>query len=439
MAEVSSYSGSEVSGRAPGVYIQEIAPSPVTAMATGVPIFVGFAGVSTRPDDDGDHCEQTVMRVTSWEQFEQFERSIGPAAPGSYLGYAVRGFFENGGERCVVVALRSNEDRLKLMEAQLRLDEDQLRKDEYQSSRRALTNALEKLFSQDANGLRSVLSDIDDADLVCVPDIMMKFIRLSPDLVVELQQRVLDYCADMGERFAILDVLPGGTAEKNTAILQWRELTSTDGALYFPWVRVKSLNGSGELWVPPCGHIAGVYARSDAGVGFHKAPANEIVEGVLDLQTEVTYGIQSKLNEVGVNCLRSFPRRGIRVWGARTLSGHRNWRYVNVRRIFLALVRWIEHNMHDLVFEPNEPSLWDRVRDRVGGYCYKLFERGALKGRDPAEAFFVKCDAETNPTDVREAGQLICDVGLAPLVPAEFILIRITQSAAGPTVTLPTA
>jgi uncharacterized protein len=100
-------------------------------------------------------------------------------------------------------------------------------------------------------------------------------------------------------------------------------------------------------------------------------------------------------------------------------------------------VRWIEHNMQDLVFEANEPSLWDRVRERVGGYCYELFEGGALKGRDPAEAFFVKCDAETNPLDVREAGQLVCDVGLAPLTPAEFILIRITQSAAGPTVTLP--
>jgi hypothetical protein len=201
---------------------------------------------------------------------------------------------------------------------------------------------------------------------------------------------------------------------------------------------VKSLNGPGEQWVPPCGHVAGIYARTDARVGFHKAPANEIIEGVLDLQSNITQEIQSQLNEIGVNCLRSFARRGIRVWGARTLSGHRNWRYVNVRRIFLTLVRWIEHNMNDLVFEPNEPSLWDRVRDRLGGYCYELFERGALKGRDPAEAFFVKCDEEINPLEVREAGQLICEVGLAPLTPAEFILVRITQSAAGATVTLPT-
>jgi uncharacterized protein len=190
--------------------------------------------------------------------------------------------------------------------------------------------------------------------------------------------------------------------------------------------------------VPPCGHIAGIYARTDARIGFHKAPANEVVEGVLDLQPNITSELQSQLNDVGVNCIRSFGRRGIRVMGARTLSGHRDWRYVNVRRIFLTLVRWIEHNMNDLVFEPNGPPLWDRVRDRLGGYCYELFARGALKGRDPAEAFFVKCDAEVNPLEVREAGQLICEVGLAPLTPAEFIVVRISQSVAGSAVTMST-
>src|SRR5262245_24847630 len=416
MAETSSYAGSAVYGHTPGVYINEITPSPGAGIPTGVPLFIGFAQFRAQPVGYGNDRAR-LLRLTSWEQFE---RDIGPTVPGSFLSYAVRGFFENGGERCVVVPL-------KVKEAQ--------------RSPGALAQALKNLFQKDDKDLRGVLDDIDDTDLVCVPDIMIDDIRGLQEIVFELQQEVLEYCKDTGERFAILDVLPGATAsiEKNTekTVLHWRELTSTDGALYFPWIRVKSLNGSGERWVPPCGHISGIYARSDARVGFHKAPANEIVEGVLDLQMEVTHEIQSELNEVGVNCLRSFPRRGIRVWGARTLSGHRNWRYVNVRRIFLTLVRWIEHNMQDLVFEPNEPSLWDRVRDRVGSFCYELFERGALKGRDSAEAFFVKCDAETNPLDVREAGQLICDVGLAPLTPAEFILIRITQSAAGPTVTLP--
>ena len=424
MAEISIYSGSDAYGRAPGVYIQDIAPSPGAVVVTGVPLFIGFAQFRAPLLETDGNEEAKLVRLGSWEQFEQ---SIGPTAPGSFLGYAVRGFFENGGERCVVVPLGAAEE---------------------QRSPAALTEALKNLFSKDFvqnnhRGLRGVLDDIDDTDLVCVPDIMMEDIRTSEETVFELQQQVLEYCKDMGERFAILDVLPGDTAdiEKNIekSIRRWQKLVPTDGAFYLPWIRVKSLKGSDERWVPPCGHIAGIYARTDARIGFHKAPANEVVEGVLDLQPNITSELQSQLNDVGVNCIRGLGRRGIRVLGARTLSGHRNWRYVNVRRIFLTLVRWIEHNMNDLVFEPNTPPLWDRARDRLGSYCYELFARGALKGRDPAEAFFVKCDAEINPLEARDAGQLICEVGLAPLTPAEFIVVRINQSIAGSTVTLSTS
>jgi phage tail sheath protein FI len=183
--------------------------------------------------------------------------------------------------------------------------------------------------------------------------------------------------------------------------------------------------------VPPCGHVAGVYARSDARVGFHKAPANEIVAGVIDVQIDITHTAQGDLNRAGVNCLRSFPRRGIRVWGARTLSPHREWQYVNVRRVFLILRRWIEHNMNDLAFEPNNPSLWDRMLERLRGFCYELYVRGALKGTSPEEAFFLKCDAEVNPPQVREEGKVVCEIGLAPAAPAEFIVIRLTRVAGG--------
>ncbi|MGH7930468.1 MAG: phage tail sheath family protein [Candidatus Binatia bacterium] len=418
MAEVGTYSGSEAHGRAPGVYIEDIKPAPAAALATGVPLFIGFAASGAQPLQSDRNETARPVRLASWEQFEQ---SFGDAAPGSFLGYAVRGFFENGGERCVVVPLMVNEAH---------------------RSPAALAGALENLFRKDENGLRGILDDIDETDLVCVPDVMMEEIRRSEETLFEIQHQVLKYCKDMGERFAILDVLPGDTVEIekiiDKAIRHWQELVPTEGAIYFPWVCVKSLDGSGEQWVPPCGHIAGIYARTDAQVGFHKAPANEIVEGVLDLRPEITPEIQSRLNDVGVNCIRSLARRGIRVWGARTLSGLSNWRYVNVRRIFLTLVRWIEHNTNDLVFEPNGPPLWERVRERLGAYCYGLFQRGALKGLDPAEAFFVKCDAETNPLDVREAGQLICEVGLAPLTPAEFIVIRITQNPAGASVTVVT-
>jgi hypothetical protein len=428
MAEVSNYYGGESHGRAPGVHIHEIARIPGAATATGVPLFIGFARIRPEAvaDDGGD--EPKFVRLASWEQFEQ---TVELDAPVSFLGYAVRGFFENGGQRCVVVPLRLNDDQLQLLKNQPERDREPLSKEAEENCRRMLAHALEGLFGKDNNGLRRVISDIDDTDLVCAPDIMMKFIRAAPETVFELQRQVLEYCKDMGERFAILDMLPGETNDVEKSIRHWRELMPTEGALYFPWVLVQSLRDGGAIWVPPCGHVAGIYARTDQRVGFHKAPANEIVEGVLDLQSHVSEELNGQLNDIGVNCLRSFARRGIRVWGARTLSGHRNWRYVNVRRTFLTLVRWIEHNMNDLVFEPNNPLLWDRVRERLGGYCYELFEGGALKGRDAAEAFFVKCDEELNSLEVREAGQVICEIGLAPLAPAEFIVIRITQSAAG--------
>jgi len=446
MAEIGTDFGSRAHPRAPGVYLEEVTLERAPAFRTGVPIFVGFVDDTKHGKEQDTDRPVDLYTLTRWEQFAEH---VGQSIPGGFLEYAVRGFFENGGERCVVVSLRLGED---------------------QRSSAALTDALKNLLTKDERGLRGLLEDIEDTDLVCVPDIMIEDIRGSQETVVELQQQVLEYCKDMGDRFAILDVPPMGDGEQalptpvsmediekdiERAIQHWQELLPTEGALYFPWIRVRRLrypardirmgedvvSGTVDLspfvWVPPCGHVAGIYARTDAQIGVHKAPANEIVEGAMDLATPLTDENQSRLNEVGMNCLRSFPGRGIRVWGARTLSGQPNWRYVNVRRLFLTLIRWIERNMRDLVFEPNGPPLWDRVRDRLGSYCYELFQRGALKGRSPDEAFFVKCDAETNPLVVREAGQLICEVGLAPIIPAEFVVVRIIQSAAGTTTTIP--
>jgi hypothetical protein len=391
-------------------------------VTSGVPLFVGF--VPAPKDGVGASGEKSTPEKVTLESWEDFQHVIGPVIPAGFLGYAVRGFFQNGGARCVVLPLA-------VMESQ--------------QSDGALAQALRELFRTESYGtehagLRGVLDEIEDVDLVCVPDIMIEEIRHEPETVFELQQEVLDYCEAWGERLAILDALPGdpaGIEEMTEALIKhWRELGAGKqgagaGALYFPWVRVKSLDDPGERWVPPCGHIAGVYARSDARVGFHKAPANEIVDGVLDVQIDVTQDALVSLNEAGVNCLRSFPRRGIRVWGARTVSGHRQWRYVNVRRVFLTLVRWIERNMNDLAFEPNNPQLWDRVLERLRGFCYELFVRGALRGTTVEEAFFLKCDAELNPPEVREEGQVVCHIGLAPAAPAEFIVIRMTRVAGG--------
>jgi phage tail sheath protein FI len=146
---------------------------------------------------------------------------------------------------------------------------------------------------------------------------------------------------------------------------------------------------------------------------------------------EISDATQSGLNDLGVNCLRSLPGRGIRVWGARTLSSRPGWRYVNVRRLFLTLIRWLEITMADLVLEPNTESLWAKIRQRVRSYCTELMKRGALAGHDPSEAYFVKCDAETNPPELRDQGVLVSEIGLATVVPAEFLYVRVTQSANG--------
>jgi phage tail sheath protein FI len=187
--------------------------------------------------------------------------------------------------------------------------------------------------------------------------------------------------------------------------------------------------------VPPCGYVAGIIARTDRLVGVQGAPANAVVEGVLDLDVALASDDQAQLNEIGVNCLRSLPGRGIRVWGARTLSRAPTWRYVPVRRLFLTLVRWFEQELRDVVFEPHSPYLWEHVRERLNTYCYSLFQGGALKGREPGEAFFVKCDAEINTSGSRERGQLIAEIGLAAVIPGEFIVVRMCRRPEGVTAT----
>ena len=170
---------------------------------------------------------------------------------------------------------------------------------------------------------------------------------------------------------------------------------------------------------------------------MHKAPANEVIEGAVDLETAVSDGIQGDLNPAGVNCLRAFPGRGIRVWGARTVSQENAWIYVNVRRLFLTAGRWIERSMAGVVFEPHNLKLWGRITRELTAYFLDLFRSGALKGATAQEGFFVKCDAETNPPEVRDAGLVVTQIGLAPLVPSEFVVVRIVLGASGMTIAGP--
>jgi hypothetical protein len=206
------------------------------------------------------------------------------------------------------------------------------------------------------------------------------------------------------------------------------------GALYFPQIVVRDPFSPRDLFtVAPSGHIAGIYARTDTTRGVHKAPANEIVRGALDVSQRVTQEEQEGLNPNGVNCIRLFAREGIRVWGARTLAASASeWRYLNVRRLFNQIEESIAESTRWVVFEPNDLSLWKAIRRDIRAFLMLLWRQGALMGATPEEAFFVQCDEETNPPEVVDAGMVVTVVGVAPVKPAEFVVFRIGQGVGGP-------
>ena len=401
----------------PGVYPQELILQPNVPLLTGVPALIGMmtraeadqSGLTYQPLASGGwlvvpphaaaSSPSALKPLTLWTQFAQ---RFGAAANYGHLAQTVYGFFQNGGSKCYPLTVC-------------------VETEEAAATATALQDALNALASN------------DDVDLVCAPDIMRW-----PDLgKVQIQQNLLlDHCAVTGDRFAVLDALPGG---ESTALLdQVRGMSSPNGALYFPWLDVGDRSTLGRpSYVPPSGYIAGIYARSDLRVGVHKAPANEIIEGVLDLEINLTNAQQGNLNEAGINCLRSFPGRGIRVWGARTLSDDPAWRYVNVRRLFQTAGRWIGRTLADVAFEPNDPLLWSRIEREISTYCAALLQDGALRGDTAEHAFFVRCDTSTNSPDNRDRGEVVTEIGLAPSQPNEFIVVRIIHGPSGVTLTGP--
>ena len=186
-----------------------------------------------------------------------------------------------------------------------------------------------------------------------------------------------------------------------------------------------------NIMVPPSGHMAGIWARTDEDRGVHKAPANEVVRGAISLELQLTTAEQGQLNPVGINCIRSFPGRGIRVWGARTLSSDQAWKYLNVRRLFNYIEESLLVGTQWVVFEPNDLRLWQRVKRTVSAFLMGTWRDGALFGATPEEGFYVKCDAETNPPDAIDRGELVVEIGIAPVKPAEFVVIRIAQFSGG--------
>jgi uncharacterized protein len=278
------------------------------------------------------------------------------------------------------------------------------------------------------------LEAIENITMLSVPDLMSAYMNGTIDMdgVKAVQLAMIAHCELMADRVAILDAPPGLNAQQ---VQDWRLDTagydSKYAALYWPWVKIVDPVKGAPMMLPPSGHVAGVWARSDETRGVHKAPANEVVRGVIDLETNVTRGEHDQLNPIAVNCIRSFPGQGIRIWGARTLSSDPEWRYLNVRRLFNFVEKSILTGTNWVVFEPNDRFLWGAVRRTITMFLRRVWRSGALFGRTPEEAFYVKCDEENNPEENRDAGILTVDVGIAPVKPAEFVVFRISQYSQG--------
>lgn len=244
-----------------------------------------------------------------------------------------------------------------------------------------------------------------------------------------VQDAVISHCENAGDRFAILDG-QRSPSQLLPAMIQGSLRDSNYAALYYPWIEVYDPVSNANLIVPPSGHMAGIYARVDNERGVHKAPANEIIRGALNVERRLSKSDQDGLNPDGINIIRRF-NGNITVWGARTLGGDANteWKYISVRRLFLFLRESIDEGTQWVVFEPNTPDLWAKITRNITAFLTVVWRSGALFGGSPAEAFYVRCNSETNPPEVRDLGQVVTEIGVAPVKPAEFVIFRISQWA----------
>jgi phage tail sheath protein FI len=382
---------------APGVYVEEVpsAIKPIAGVGTSTAGFVGTVAddvtMPVQPGRTGDRSADrypvadagTPKLVTGWEQFKN---AFGDAQAGNRtLAHAVYGFFNNGGGRCWVsrVAADAGDDQV--------------------------IAALD--------GFKA----IDEIALVAVPGAVSDAV----------QNAVLDHCESeyLRDRFAILD---GRRATDLTkAAIQGGTRDSSYGAIYFPWIDTGEKDDQGAtVFQPPSGHIAGVFARVDIERGVHKAPANEVIRGALGVETLVSRQDQAGLNPDDINVIRRFDGN-ITIWGAHTLAGAEDaeWRYVNVRRLFNYLRESIDQGTQWVVFEPNAPELWSKIRRNVTAFLTTTWASGALFGAAPEQAFYVRCDETTNPPDVRALGQVVAEIGVAVVRPAEFVIFRLSQWA----------
>jgi phage tail sheath protein FI len=264
-----------------------------------------------------------------------------------------------------------------------------------------------------------LLDDFREVSLVYEPGIV-DAIRLG-DLI--------SHCENQKFRFAVIDCAPH---ESDAASVDPRtNLQETQyAAFYYPWIEIADPQTNAKKLMPPGGHVLGIYARTDVERGVFKAPANEVVRGALDLEYNVDERLQDTLNPRGVNAIRRFPGRGILVWGARTLSANSLWKYVSVRRLFIFLEHSIYEGTQWVVFEPNDERLWARVKDTIRLFLRTQWREGAMMGTTEQQAFFITCDRTTMTQDDILNGRLVCEIGIAPVRPAEFVIFRIFQNTA---------
>ncbi|GAB2724094.1 phage tail sheath family protein [Arthrobacter bambusae] len=404
--------------QAPGVYVQEV-PSGARSIGQVSTSIAGFVGVS--PDPSAYPDEARVL--DNWTQF--VDQYVGKSTQGTPLSNAVFGFFANGGSRCYVVNIGSGSsltgtaakptgvtlfeaiDGISMVAAPGYSDAE---------AYAALQAHVEHPLRQDRMAIMDTPEKVDDVGALTraatsgVPDAPKPSDGESDDKADADKTKT---GRATGEDAIGAPQSPGGYT-----------------ALYFPWIVMTDPVSGKKVTQPPSGHVAGVWARVDATRGVHKAPANEPIQGALDLVRRVSRGEQEVLNPAGVNCIRYFPGEGIRIWGARTKAPEASeYRYVNVRRLTNMIKESVADGTRWVVFEPNDHTLWKSIRRDIGAFLTNVWRDGALLGTTPQQAFFVKCDEETNPPEVRDAGQVVTLIGIAPVKPAEFVIFKLMQSA----------
>lgn len=417
----------------PGVYVEEVmgGARPIEGVGTNVAAFVGSLTSADVPAG-------VPTAVNNWTQFTRIFGGEGPSSP---LALAVHGFFLNGGQRCYVLnvgpggSLTGTPSRPGISALEY-IDEIAI------VAAPGMTDAAsyEAVLShcelmKDRVAALDAPADVDDLNDLTRPATASSSPPSSSSASSSSSSSTSsepDAAPDDGDAADDTPDKPappppsrradaGGAAPRQS---EW-------GAVYFPWIRVIDPLTGKLVDAPPSGHVAGVWARTDATRGVHKAPANETVRGALDLTRALSPAEQGLLNAAGVNAIRNIGGSN-KIWGARTLAGSASeWRYLPVRRLFAFAEESIQQGTGWVVFEPNDGTLWNAIRRDIRAFLRRLWRDGALMGATEREAFFVKCDAETNPQEDIDAGIVTALVGMAPVKPAEFIVFKVSQYAAG--------